>query len=206
MLNIIAVGDPHFQTGNIPEVNMFIDRLENLAKEVMPDLIVILGDLLHTHEKLHVIPYNKALHFVERMRNITETIVLVGNHDMCNNQQFLSTEHWMNPMKEWKGVKIVDTIYHRDIKGYHLVFCPYVFPGRFQEALNSDQRDWKDADCIFAHQEFYGCKMGAIVSVEGDRWPEEFPNIVSGHIHSKQNIQKNIYYCCLLYTSDAADE
>jgi hypothetical protein len=113
----------------------------------------------------------------------------------CNNQQFLSTEHWMNPMKEWKGVKIVDNIYHRDIKGYHLVFCPYVYPGRFQEALNSDSRDWKDADCIFAHQEFYGCKMGAIVSVEGDRWPEEFPTVVSGHIHSKQNIQKNIYYC-----------
>jgi DNA repair exonuclease SbcCD nuclease subunit len=386
MLNIIAVGDPHFQTGNIPEVNMFIDRLENISKEIKPDLIVILGDLLHTHEKLHVTPYNKALEFVTRMRNITETVVLVGNHDMCfakntpilmwdstvkysqdikvgdevmgddytprkvlnltrgeakmydivqlgakhytvtenhilclkipfpkeiylnvienlwtvewltselviesknfsitddqtkeevkiiaekflesapmigiskinisvsdflklpekikhklfgysntyeffirvrpsretqfygwetdrnhmfllsdgtvvhncNNQQFLSTEHWMNPMKEWKGVKIVDNIYHRDIKGYHLVFCPYVYPGRFQEALNSDSRDWKDADCIFAHQEFYGCKMGAIVSVEGDRWPEEFPTVVSGHIHSKQNIQKNIYYC-----------
>jgi DNA repair exonuclease SbcCD nuclease subunit len=386
ILTVVAVGDPHFQTTNIPEVNMFIDRLENMCKEVKPDLIVILGDLLHTHERLHVIPYNKALEFVSKMRNITETIVLVGNHDMCfaqdtivamwdgtekysqdievgdevmgddgtprkvlnltrgeakmydilqlgadsytvtknhilclkilfpteiywnvienlwtvewltsefviksknfsitdnmtkeevkiiaekfletvpiigidkinisvcdflklpekiknklfgysntyeffikvlpsketefygwetdgnhmfllsdgtvvhncNNQQFLTTDHWMNPMKEWNGVKIVDTVYHRDIKGYHLVFCPYVYPGRFQEALDTDLREWKGADCIFAHQEFYGCKMGAIVSVDGDKWSDCFPPVISGHIHSKQNIEKNVYYC-----------
>ena len=385
-LTVVAVGDPHFQTTNIPEVNMFIDRLESMCKDLKPDLIVILGDLLHTHERLHVTPYNKALEFVTKMRNITDTIVLVGNHDMCfakdtpilmcdstvkqsqdinigdivmgddntprkvlnltrgqakmydiiqlgadsytvtenhllclkilfpteiylnvienlwtvewltsefviesknfsitdnltkeevkiiaekflktariigiskinisvcdflklpekiknklfgysntdeffikvlpsrhtefygwetdgnhmfllsdgtvvhncNNQQFLSTEHWMNPMKEWGGVQIVDTVYHRDIKGYHLVFCPYVYPGRFQEALNTDPRDWKSADCIFAHQEFYGCKMGAIVSVEGDQWDAKFPKVISGHIHSKQSIGSNVYYC-----------
>jgi len=50
-------------------------------------------------------------------------------------------------------------------------------------------------NCIFAHQEFYDCKMGAILSVEGDKWSEEYPQVVSGHIHSKQTIQKNIYYC-----------
>jgi DNA repair exonuclease SbcCD nuclease subunit len=194
-LTVIAVGDPHFQTSNIPEVNMFIERLEKLAKERQPDLIVILGDLLHTHERLHTVPFNTACGFIERMRNIAETIVLVGNHDMCNNSVYLTPSHWMNPLKEWGDVEIVDTVLHKDIKGFHLVFCPYVYPGRFQEALNSDERDWKDADCIFAHQEFYGCKMGAMVSVDGDRWPEDYPEVLSGHIHSRQNPQKNIYYC-----------
>lgn len=194
-LTIIAVGDPHFQTTNIPEVKMFIEKLENLAKEKKPHLIVILGDILHTHEKLHTTPFNMACEFIERMRNITETIVLVGNHDYIGNMQYLSTNHWMNPLKEWNNVKIVDKIFHKDINGYHLVFCPYVYPGRFQEALCSDNRDWKDAHCIFAHQEFYGCKMGAIVSVEGDKWPDDYPEIVSGHIHSRQTPQKNVYYC-----------
>jgi hypothetical protein len=114
----------------------------------------------------------------------------------CNNQQFLSANHWMNGMKEWDNVEIIDTVVHRKVNGLHLVFCPYVPPGRFQEALNSnEEEDWKKADCIFAHQEFYGCKMGAIVSVDGDKWPEDFPSIVSGHIHSRQTIQKNVYYC-----------
>jgi hypothetical protein len=36
--------------------------------------------------------------------------------------------------------------------------------------------------------------MGAIISVEGDIWPEEYPCIVSGHIHSRQTPQPNIYY------------
>lgn len=195
-LKIIGVGDPHFRTDNIPEVNLFIDKIEELAKKEQPDLIVILGDVLHTHERLHTIPLNKAYEFVERMRNIAKTFVLVGNHDLYNNQQFLSPNHWMNGMKEWHNVEIVDTVIHKTVKNIRLVFCPYVPPGRFEQALNSDkENDWKKADCIFAHQEFYGCKMGAIVSVEGDKWPEEFPKVVSGHIHSRQIIGKNIYYC-----------
>jgi DNA repair exonuclease SbcCD nuclease subunit len=126
-------------------------------------------------------------------RFVLSDLTVVHN---CNNQQFLSPNHWMNGMKEWDNVEVIDTVVHRKVKGIHLVFCPYVPPGRFQDALNSnEEEDWKDADCIFAHQEFYGCKMGAIVSVEGDKWPEDFPKVVSGHIHSRQMIGKNIYYC-----------
>ena len=47
---------------------------------------------------------------------------------------------------------------------------------------------------IFSHQEFSGCKMGAIISIEGDKWSLDYPHIVSGHIHSRQIPQKNIYY------------
>lgn len=336
-LTIIAIGDPHFQTDNISEVCLFIDRLEKFATERHPDLIVILGDILHTHERIHTTPLNKAYEFVDRMRKIAPTVVLVGNHDMClakntpvlmwngdkkmsqdiivgdvlvgddgksrtvthtntgtsemyqikqldgmdysvskdhilslkcgssksiidlcvqdylrlpktiqnilygfnkegkdtaitveptgktdeyfgwtvdgngryllgdgtvthncNNQVFLQNHHWMNAMKEWKNVDVADRVIHKKLNGVQLVFVPYVPPGRFQHALNTvctEDMDWKKADCIFAHQEFYGCKMGAIVSVDGDRWPETFPPIVSGHIHSRQQPQKNIYYC-----------
>ncbi len=52
---------------------------------------------------------------------------------------------------------------------------PYVPPGRFVEALNIiDNEWWKNVNCIFAHQEFYGCKMGAIESIEGDKWDHSF--------------------------------
>jgi DNA repair exonuclease SbcCD nuclease subunit len=194
MVSLLFIGDPHFQVGNIPEVNEFIMRLEALALDKQPDIICIAGDLLHTHERLHTVPLNKAYDLVDRMRKIAKTYVLVGNHDFIQNQQFLTENHWMNGMKEWENTVIVDKVTTLCLNDIFLVFTPYVSPGRFEEALNTCSEEWKTADCIFAHQEFFGCKMGAIVSVEGDKWPLDFPEVVSGHIHSKQRPQENIYY------------
>lgn len=112
----------------------------------------------------------------------------------CNNQQFLTDNHWMNGMKEWNNVVVVDNVIKEIINDEKFIFVPYVPPGRFEEALSTLRENWQDASCIFAHQEFAGCKMGAIISVEGDRWPIENPYVVSGHIHSRQMPQKNIYY------------
>jgi hypothetical protein len=36
--------------------------------------------------------------------------------------------------------------------------------------------------------------MGAIESVEGDHWDLNSPLVVSGHIHSRQRPQENVYY------------
>lgn len=112
----------------------------------------------------------------------------------CNNQQFLSDNHWLNALKEWENLVVVDKVIIEQIKNQYFVFCPYVAPGRFEEALNTIGEKWKDATCIFAHQEFYGCKMGAITSIDGDKWPLDYPNIISGHIHKNQTPQENIYY------------
>lgn len=191
---ILFIGDPHFQVSNIPEVDMFIERIINLATEKAPDLIIIAGDLLHTHERLHTTALNKAYELVNNMRLISKTYVLVGNHDYIQNQQFLTENHWMNGMKEWDNTIIVDTVMEETIDGEKFIFVPYVPPGRFVEALTTLRSDWKDASCIFAHQEFAGCKMGAIISVEGDVWPLENPHVISGHIHSRQIPQENIYY------------
>jgi hypothetical protein len=112
----------------------------------------------------------------------------------CNNQQYLSENHWLNGMKEWKNTVIVDKVVTETINREKFVFCPYVYPGRFVEALDTLHGGWKDASAIFAHQEFAGCKMGAIISVEGDKWLLEDPHIISGHIHSRQIVQDNVYY------------
>lgn len=191
---VLFVGDPHIQVTNIPEVELFLSKLVELAEEKKPDLIILAGDLLHTHERLHTLALNKAYEMVNKMRKIALTYVLVGNHDYVNNQQFLTDNHWMNGMKEWNNTIIVDKVLTKTINSEKFVFVPYVPPGRFEEALNTLEDNWKDASCIFAHQEFTGCKMGAIVSVEGDRWLTEYPHIISGHIHSRQIPQSNIYY------------
>ena len=194
-MKVITVGDPHFRVDNIPEVDMFIEKMEALAREESPDIIIILGDVLHTHERIHTIPLNKAYEFIQKMSLIAKTYVLVGNHDYIQNQQFLTENHWMNGMKSWENVCIVDKVVHVPFGNYNFVLCPYVPNGRFEEALNTlETFDWKQSNCIFGHQEFYGCKMGAIVSVEGDKWDLTYPQVVSGHIHSRQKIQDNVYY------------
>ena len=121
-VEILFIGDPHIQVGNLVEVNIFLDRLVVLAISKQPDIIVIAGDLLHTHERLHTRALNKAYELVEKMRNITKTYVLVGNHDMENNQQFLTNNHWMNGMKEWSNTIIVDIVMNETIRGEKFVF------------------------------------------------------------------------------------
>lgn len=194
MTKVLFIGDPHIQVSNLPEVEIFLERLLKLAENIQPKLIVIAGDLLHTHERLHTLALNKAYEMVDKLRKIAKTYVLVGNHDLCNNQQFLTANHWMNGMKEWDNTIIVDKVEVLELENKMFVFVPYVPPGMFLKALNTLEQDWQDAACIFAHQEFAGCKMGAIVSEVGDKWSEKLPLVVSGHIHSRQKIQKNIYY------------
>jgi DNA repair exonuclease SbcCD nuclease subunit len=200
-MKIIAIGDQHFQVSNIQEVNIFIKNLLVLINDIKPDIIVCLGDLLHTHERLHTIALNIALDFLDKLRKIAKTFVLVGNHDYINNTQFLTNNHWLNPIKEWENIEIVD-----NVKSFsNLCFVPYVYPGKFKEALNNFE--YKNYDIIFAHQEFYGCKMGAINSIEGDIWDIENPLVISGHIHSKQLLQKNIYYtgACMQHAFGESD-
>ena len=187
-MKVIAIGDPHFKTSNIDDVNLFLVRIEKLASEINPDLIVILGDLLHEHERINTMPLNKAYHFVKTMSRIAKTIVIVGNHDLINNQQFLTQNHWMNAMKQWENVTVCDDVFIEN----NFLYAPYVPNGRFMEAISKCE-NWRDCTAVFCHQEFQGCKMGAIVSEHGDEWSEEYPPVIAGHIHSRQQIG-NVYY------------
>ena len=198
---ILTIGDVHFKLGNIQEVDLFIQKINKVASDLNPDIIVILGDVLDTHERIHTTPLNKAYEFIDNMRKIAHTFVLVGNHDMCNNQQFLSENHWMNGMKKWENVTIVDTVVQHiftdtsERKLPKIILCPYVPNGRFEEALNTiGENNWRNSNLIFAHQEFEGCKMGHIISVSGDKWSLENPTVISGHIHLKHRPQENIIY------------
>ena len=194
-LKIVAIGDQHFKVDNIEEVNLYIEILTSYLRHSRPDVIILLGDLLDTHERIHTIPLNKACELVEKLRNIAKLYILVGNHDMINNKVFLEEHHWLTGLKGWLDVTVVDKVISEKFGGRKFVFCPYVYAGRFLEALNTLENDtWEDADCIFAHQEFYGCKMGAFLSEDGDKWSLDYPPVVSGHIHSNQMPQANIYY------------
>ena len=194
-VKVLAIGDLHFQAKNLEVYRDVTERLVECAQSNNPDFIVLLGDLLHTHEKIHVEPLNLITDLVIRLSKIAPTFVIVGNHDYCNNQQFLTQKHPFNSFKEFENVVIVDHVVDHEIRSHKFIFCPYVAPGRFEEALNTGDCEWKDANCIFAHQEFYGCNFNPTTTSEvGDKWDDKHPFVVSGHIHNEQRLQENIYY------------
>lgn len=194
-LRILAVGDVHIQTKNISDVIRMQEKLVDIIKDRKPDLIVLLGDILHEHEKIHSDALNTALKFIRQLSSMgVPLILIIGNHDLLNNQQFLTDRHGFNAVKKWDNVTVVDKCIHKTIKKHKLVFLPYVPPGRFIEALETNKNNWEDATAIFGHQEFYGCKMGSIVSVDGDKWDEAYPLVITGHIHDRQIPQPNIIY------------
>src|ERR1700677_1968587 len=169
MITALVIGDPHFKISNIIETQAMIASIMIQANKKRPDIIVVLGDVLDRHESIHVSPLTRAVNFLKSLTEITPTYVLIGNHDLKNNQQFLSDEHPFVSLKYWhQNMTIVSTTLMVNIKGQNLVFVPYVPPGRFLEALNLCQ-GWESATAIFAHQEFFGCQMGAICSTDGDK-------------------------------------
>lgn len=196
MTTAYVIGDPHFRNGVLKEGEEFLRRCVAKAKQCEPTFIVCLGDILHTHETTHSQSYNLAVRFIQSLSDIAPTYLLIGNHDYINNQQFLTDAHFFNPLKGQPNITIVDTPTYASYGDQSFVFVPYVPPGRFIEALNriTEQGEaWDVCDAIFAHQEFLGCKMGAIQSLQGDEYDESYPPVISGHIHDAQELG-NIYY------------
>lgn len=189
-MKIIVVGDIHIKHDNIQDTEKLLTIVENNLHEI--DAIVLLGDILHSHEKVFIPCMNMAYKFISELASKKHVYVIVGNHDMQNNQQFMSDQHWMNAMKQWKGVTVIDKAMSANIKNQQIVMCPYVPPGRLKEAL-SIVPEWESSSVIFCHQEFKNAKMGAFCSEIGDDWSNEYPFVISGHIHLNQKIS-NVYY------------
>lgn len=187
-MKILVIGDMHYKITNAPETEEFTEKVIAYILKVKPDIIVILGDVLDRHEKIDLLPFTRATKFLENCANFTKTFILIGNHDVINNSVYLSKEHAFGAHKHIENLIIVDDI----LREGDLIFVPYVYPGRFMETLNHLD-NWKTSRVIFAHQEFTGAKMGAVVST-AEEWPKNNPLIISGHIHDYQEIQTNLIY------------
>jgi DNA repair exonuclease SbcCD nuclease subunit len=196
---ILVIGDIHVKKNNLSEIRLFKEKLEECLEMFDVEMVVMLGDNLDKHDTVFISCLNMIYDVIETCRSHGKVIesrpvyILVGNHDYSSNHEFLTTRHWLNGLKEWENIIVVDEVVFGFYNDKKLTFVPYVEAGRFIEALNT-KKGWMDSHYIFAHQEFRGAQMGAMISTVGDEWPLDFPKIISGHIHSKQQPQDNIYY------------
>jgi len=185
-----VVGDPHFMPNIVLECDRFSEEVIKKAHDIKPDIIVILGDMLHEHEKVYIPAHNAIEFLIRGLRAIAPVYLLIGNHDYINNKQYLTKKHIFGPYKEWENVKVIDYPLMEKVKGKLFTFCPYVPQGRFIEALNTtNQYDemWEMSDAIFAHVEVRGVKAeNGEVMTKGNVWHEDYPFLVLGHIHTPQ--------------------
>lgn len=191
-MKLLCIGDLHIKVDNLSVIDILETQLCELLRGETIDGIVILGDVLHTHEKIHTAPLNRALKLFTNLSALCCPIfILVGNHDYIQNDQFLTDHHWMNVLKNWDKVHVVDRIvFYKNV-----CFCPYVPVGRLLEALETGSADWKTTRAVFCHQEFEGAAMhNGIVSLCGDKWNADWPKAISGHIHSRQDLKSGVHY------------
>lgn len=194
-MSILCIGDLHIQKRNLNLFAQFQDKLLKFIQSTTPQIetIVILGDVLHTMNIINTHCLNTAIQFFKKLDLLgIKIMILVGNHDYIGPNEYLTKNHWMNAISEFnpQNITIVDTVvvYNGN------VYMPYVPIGRFNEALSTI--NLQDIKYIFCHQEFLGARyeFGNIVSDHGDVWDEQKPTVISGHVHKRQWLNKNIYY------------
>lgn len=196
-MKVLTIGDPHFKADNVLACKHLHSETEILLKNETPDVVVVLGDILHTHEKINMHCLCSAIDYLKMLQDYCVKtngilIILIGNHDRSNQNVFMTDDHAFKALDLWEATHVVWKTTEIKFKNFKFIAVPYVSPGRFLEAL--DGFDFKSANLIFAHQEFKGAKMGITISEEGDSWNEDFPLVVSGHIHDYSKINKNIIY------------
>lgn len=204
----LVIGDIHFKVSNVIETDQLLKSIKKIIKNRGDEFefVVLLGDILDTFNRTEISVLHRASNFILSISEKKKVYVIIGNHDRENNDVFLNDKHFFTGLKGKENIVIVDEVVVED----EYVFVPYVYPGRFQEALDtyfkSNDEKLEDKKVIFCHQEFYGCKMGFVTSEKGDKWSEDNIPVISGHIHEFHIPQSNIIYVPTPYQMSYTDE
>ncbi|HLX52983.1 MAG TPA: metallophosphoesterase [Aquella sp.] len=195
-LRVLCIADIHIANNCIKECLNLFDLIYEQVGRTNPDIIVTLGDLLHTFGTIHTVPLTHAIEFLKTLSIKRKVYTLIGNHERLNNTDFLTGYHPFVGISD-EELHIIDKVNIVNTNGFKFIFCPYVYPGRFMEALDTKKDkigDLKSVDAVFAHQEIYSTKMGAVVSTIGDKWDVNNPYLILGHIHDRTQPQNNVNY------------
>lgn len=210
-MHFLCIGDQHIQPNNLPQIQIFIDKLEehlNPFKLYLQDnslislqyldnnydFIVMMGDCLHTHEKIYTQSLSMAKKLISCIATYSLCFVLLGNHDIINNSQEFPDDHPFVFASEMKNVTIINKMTLFKKFDIDFIITPYVPDNRLVPLLDENIPSWKNVSFILGHQLIKGAKMGAITSETGDDWKPEYPHLISGHVHDKQWVKDNMYY------------
>ena len=108
MTKVLVIGDPHFKCDNVHDTNLLHIRSIETIKTTKPDFVVILGDILHTHDKAEVTTLIRAQKWLIEVSKLSKTYLLIGNHGRPNNKVSVGEVHFFYAMKNYPNLIIVD--------------------------------------------------------------------------------------------------
>jgi hypothetical protein len=187
MHKVLYVGDPHAKPNELEEMEGLTNYICDVARTEGVQYICLLGDLFHTHSVIH----SPVMAFWEsafrRMTAVAEVYVIVGNHDMSGRDGDRSNALMLYSMPR---LTIVD---HPQLLPWGAVGVPYLAD---RDSMPVWTHGFKDlVQTVVCHQTFTGSKYEngfyAHDGVDPDLIPQNY--IISGHIHSPQEIGKVWY-------------
>jgi DNA repair exonuclease SbcCD nuclease subunit len=197
-IKVLVIGDPHVRVKEIHFSQLMLDEVVTVAKKELPDFIVVLGDILDTHNRVEIGPLTRAIDWLAELKDISPLYVLVGNHDIRNNHVNLCREklkeHSLTALRHWPRTVLVEDVTVFDIKGFHFLATPFVPEGEYHETVKHLKLG--DFNACFSHNNFKGVKyrLDEAPADCPDVWPEDAPPMFAGHNHEYQVVRPNLVY------------
>lgn len=205
-MSILVIGDLHFKHDNEIESDILLNDILEVITLKDVDFVVVLGDIMHNHEKIDMRVFGRVEVFIEKISSLKPLYILIGNHDRPNNKVYLTEEHMFNPFKRWNNVFIIDTAYQMEWKDKRICFMPFVPDGMFIRGLSDCNINIEETDLFFSHSEFVGCSINKFSKNKCDVWKPEYPLNIAGHIHDFEVVASNLIYVGTPYQSTFSEK
>ena len=92
--------------------------------------------MLKKHADNDELIHKRKLRLISKISQVVETAVIVGNHDLISNVEYLSSNHSLKGVESMENVTLAEKPTVVNIKGDEFLLMPYVPTGRFDEALS----------------------------------------------------------------------
>jgi DNA repair exonuclease SbcCD nuclease subunit len=184
-MRVLRIGDPHAKVSNLDEMENLMHFVNEQVLAHKVERVEILGDLFHTHAvlRLEVLEFWNAWIDVLTAHELTDIIILVGNHDQSGD--YAEDMHALSVFKNIRkrNLHIVDSPRMIGIFGY----IPYVHSNdKFIEYARN--LHGCGAKALISHTTYQGSKFESGIYAPDGVDPEQLPFdlLISGHIHSRQ--------------------
>lgn len=177
----VLISDIHFSVPTLELASQSLLKAQFKAKMLNVPL-VIAGDLHDTKANMRAECVNK-LKDMFSVVDAPDTIVLVGNHDLCNER---GKEHALNFLKPY--ATIIENPQTGYLNGKEVMLIPYYSD---VEALRVLLKDEDTPKTIIMHQGIEGSNAGDYIQDKSALKHEDVADfrVISGHYHSRQDIK-----------------